>query len=154
MGHVKGESEVILGARAAWLVDHVVGLGAGYYILTSDLPLRNAEGEERVLKMGYGGMEMEWVLWPRSVVHLSLAGHLGLGSVKLRDPIEGSEADPDGDSIFVAEPTLSVEANVTEFARVTVGAGYRFVTGVDIAILTNGDLQAWFGQVALKFGAF
>jgi hypothetical protein len=56
--------------------------------------------------------------------------------------------------VFVIEPSLLAELNVTNFLRLAVGGGYRFATGVELSGLTNADLSGVSVSVNLKFGSF
>jgi hypothetical protein len=46
------------------------------------------------------------------------------------------------------------ELNITNFLRLALGGGYRFVTGVDISGLTNADVSGASLSLNFKFGGF
>ncbi len=154
IGEFHGSNEVFLGGRGGWILDHNLVLGAGLYTMVSDVIVKNLEDLDRVVKFTYGGMELEYVFFTESVVHPTLSALVGLGGIKLRDPVEGSEEDPDSDSVFVFQPALHLVLNLTDFARLTVGGGYRYVSGVDLPVLSNEDATGAFGMVTLKLGMF
>jgi hypothetical protein len=79
------------------------------------------------------------------VYHFTFLTLIGGGSLDL----EGQS-----DGIWAAEPAMNLEINVNSFLRLDFGGGYRFVWDVDVPGLSNGDLSQFFGQIALKFGAF
>ena len=148
------DTEVFLGGRGGWILDHKLVLGAGIYTMVSDVIAQNTEGLDRVVKFTYGGLELEYVFFNNSVVHPTISVLTGLGGIKLRDPVAGSEEDPDSDSVFVLEPGLHLVLNLTDFARFTMGGGYRYVSGVDLAVFSNADAEGAFGMVTLKLGMF
>ncbi len=150
----KGDHETFLGGRGGWILDHKIVLGASLYTMVSDVIVQNTDGLDRVVKFTYGGFEFEYAFFADSVIHPTLSILTGLGGIKLRDPVAGSENDPDSDSVFVLEPTVQLVLNLTDFARLTAGGGYRYVSGVDLTVLSNADAEGGFGMITLKLGMF
>jgi hypothetical protein len=137
------------GARGGWIINHQFVVGAGGYGLTSNICL-DEDGScfLRQIEFGYGGFEFEYIgLWNR-VAHYSLQLLIGGGGVTL--PLRGFPSD----AVFVAEPAARLELNVTKWFRLNLGAGYRFVSGLDLASLENSDLSAFSGVLEFKFGSF
>lgn len=132
------------GGRGAWLLDHVFALGAGGYVMGGGVDVQQADGEGS-LDMWYGGAELEFISGWSQVYHITFLTLVGGGAL-------GLEGESDG--IWTAEPELNLEINVAPYLRVNFGGGYRFVWGVDLPELSNGDLSQFFGQLTLKFGAF
>ncbi len=58
------------------------------------------------------------------------------------------------DLIFVIQPTLGVELNVTRFFRIEAGSSYRYVIGTDLDDMTDDDLRGFGAELTLKFGKF
>lgn len=77
---VNGETAIMGGVRAAWLIDHRVAIGVGGYGLASrhvgDVP---ADSLEQHVEMGYGGLEIGYILRPHAVVHGSALLLIGAG---------------------------------------------------------------------------
>ena len=132
------------GARGAWMIDHVFGLGAGAYVMGGGVDVQRPDGQQS-LDMWYGGAEIEFISGWSQVYHITFLTLIGGGSL-------GLEGESDG--IYAVEPELNLEINVNSFFRLNFGGGYRFIWDVDIPELSNGDLSQFFGQVSLKFGAF
>jgi hypothetical protein len=144
---VNDQFAAFAGARGGWIINHQFVVGAGGYGLASTICL-DEDGScfLRQIEFGYGGFEFEYIgLWNR-VAHYSLQLLIGGGGVTLL----GFSAD----GVFVAEPAARLELNVTKWFRVNVGAGYRFVSGLDLASLENSDLSAFAGVLEFKFGSF
>jgi len=57
-------------------------------------------------------------------------------------------------TVFVFEPGINAELNVTSFFRINAGISYRIVTGIDLYGLRNGDLGGPSGNLVFKFGKF
>ena len=76
------------------------------------------------LSMGYGGGLLRYMLSPQSRIHAGvslLAGAAGLGSVPKGTREAKAEVSP------VADADVLLETNLTQFLRMSVGCGYRFV---------------------------
>lgn len=141
-------------------------LGAG---LTNDVHGRGATpASRRVLAFGYGGFYGEYVINPESPVHFSAYTLVGAGGLDYSGPIEEPEPavakvggidadfgiDPTTDAFFIAEPGISVEANVIENIRVSAGAGYRVVYGVATDGVSNGTISGPVATLMVRVGVF
>jgi len=87
------------------------------------------------------------------VVHGSVGTLVGAGGIsyqRFRPHME----DVESTSVFVLDPVVAVEVNVTTFLRVALQSGYRVVRGVDLATLDNGDASGFTLGAAVKFGGF
>jgi hypothetical protein len=58
------------------------------------------------------------------------------------------------ETFFVVEPEVAVEANMTNFMRIALGASYRYVTGVQQPGLSTATLSSPAASLAFKFGVF
>jgi len=52
------------------------------------------------------------------------------------------------------EPGATLDLNVTPWLRFSVGASYRFISGVDSPVSTNADLSAPAAVAMMRFGKF
>ena len=150
---MQGDFAVLLGGRAGWIINRTLVLGGGGYGVVSDLwtDVYDQYNRPGKLQMGYGGFDMEVLLRSDDLVHLTLQGLIGGGGVTYRfDPVHPTSWD----AVFVAEPGVNLELNVTHFMRVSVGGSYRFVQDVDLVGVTNQDLSNWAGTLLFKFGVF
>jgi len=146
---------VLVGGRGGWIINgsFVVG-GGGYGLANLDNfeHVTNASGDRGRLSMGYGGLELTYVLRPDELVHLSLGVLIGAGGV-VWNPL-GQSGKQEDDPFFITEPELDVVLNVTTFMRAGFGVSYRFVRGVELLDLRDGDVSGLGGVVALQFGSF
>lgn len=146
---------VLVGGRGGWIINGSFVIGGGGYGLANVDDFEHVEGpggRAGRLEMGYGGLELTYVLRPDELVHLSLGALIGAGGVVWNPRgLVGAQVD---DSFFVTEPELAVVLNVTTFFRVGLGASYRFVRGVELFELRDGDIAGLAGVLALKFGSF
>jgi hypothetical protein len=166
MTQIADEFGVIVGARGGWIIDHSLIVGGGVYgMATHNMELDTEEigGDpdlEYHLEMGYAGFELEYLMQPHRLVHASLHALIGGGGVAyLEGGPDGHWNDEDvdvlsSDGFFIAEPGMNLELNVARPFRVALGAGYRFVSDVDLPGLADDDLSGFTTTVALKFGSF
>ncbi len=149
---------VLVGGRGGWIINHQLIIGGGGYGLVQNNIDRRVVGpyESTFLTTGYGGFMMEYDLNPHKLVHGSLIMLIGGGG--LNRAIEGPDywrtVDGTGDGFFVFEPEINFTLNVTSFMRLSTGASYRFISGVELNGLSNNDLAGPAGTLALRFGKF
>ncbi len=138
------EFALFVGGRGGWIINHTFVLGAGGYGLVNDIDT-NGDGV-RDLELGYGGFELEYINSSEDLIHFTaylLIGGGGLSGVAVNE-----------EAVFVLEPALNGELNVTDYFRFHAGAGYRWVSGVDNPGIEGSDLSSFYAQVTLKFGTF
>ncbi|MCX6305490.1 MAG: hypothetical protein NT040_11030 [Bacteroidetes bacterium] len=115
------------------------------------------------LEGGYGGLLLEYTLFPKSTVHVTFPVLIGAGSASYTTGKEYSEWNEDNgnchntldtDAFFVFEPGVRAEVNILKFMRLNAGISYRYAGGLEL-IHTSGDLMNNFtATVGLKFGKF
>ena len=158
------------GISAGMVIDHnfTIGLtGNGwvnrenmYYPEVTDTTGAYLEG-------GYGGLLLEYTLFPKSTVHVTfplLIGGGGASYVTDKEYVEWDEDEwdewddcnkvLDTDGFFVIEPGVRAEVNILKFMRLNAGISYRYAAGLEM-INTSKDLMNNFtATVGLKFGKF
>ena len=159
-----GQDALLVGGRGGWIIGSALWIGgAGYglvnrvesLLLDQDTEIDSA----RYLGLGYGGLELGFIVASDRLVHLTGQVLIGAGGAvhTKRDGWDDFEIDPDneeGDSFFILEPAVDVEVNITTFFRICLGASYRWVTGIEINEFTNKDISGFSGVLTLKFGRF
>lgn len=174
LSRVDGEYASFVGGKAAWIIDHGFYLGFGGYGManqnihveddTSYMADPGLYEEQPRLAFGYGGLLLGYVIGSDRLVHATVSTLVGAGGVSkdyreqdahmYDDDDEENWDSGDGSGVFVLDPTLAVEFNVTEWFRPTIGVGYRYVSGSDIQGIRDRDLSGFTVSAALKFGAF
>ncbi|HEX2926101.1 MAG TPA: hypothetical protein VHP38_07580 [Ruminiclostridium sp.] len=159
---IKGNFGVLVGGYGGWLINHQFLIGGGGFGLTNDiLANENVEGalgfiNRPKLDFGYGGLIMEYYQNPMKLFHWSVSLLIGGGGISYRegDFMEHSWRDIKPDAFFVLEPAVSGELNVAKYFKIGLGAGYRFISGVNMYGIGNTDLGNFSINLALKFGKF
>jgi len=164
---LNNQSAFILGARGGWVVNHSFIIGGGMYGLVGNVSVDTKIGDiiykdSDYLRFGYGGLELEYIFAPMNVVHVSIYTLLGVGGASYRnydDNYFGEDEYYSNHSmmrnpVFVAEPAVNMEVNITELFRVDLGVSYRYVSNVDYQMITAEDLRGISGILTFKFGKF
>ena len=151
----------MLGLRTAWVIDRSVGIGLDIY---GFIPSTTYSGIDSVYSTrvvgGYGGFNIEPILFSNKVVHVTFPVSTGAGWMGYL--IDWEEVDyeyeerdlVDHDVFWYVEPGMSLELNVTRFFRVNLGASYRFTEDFDLVNTRANAFSDWNYNLTLKFGRF
>jgi hypothetical protein len=139
-----------------------LSIGGGMYGMMSDVPVpaTAAAGTARHLRFRYGGLELEYLLFPNDVLQLSAVTLLGAGQVGFDDEDHsggfgfGHMWGGGGSTLLVVEPGVNLTLNVAPFVRLGFGTGYRFVDGARSEGLRDVELSGWSGQLVVKLGHY
>ena len=150
-----GSNVLLVGGRGAWLIDRRFAVGAAVNGL---IPTRSAfpvgTDERYDLRLGYGGLWLEYVFTPHRVLHSTVGLLLGGGWLNRRSGRFAGEETLGVDALLALEPSVTTELNVTGFFRIGAGVSYRHLGGVDLEGLESRDLSAFAWTLFLKFGSF
>jgi hypothetical protein len=148
---VKNKFSYMVGGGGAWIINHRITIGGMGFGLVSDLET-TVGGNTHDIDMNYGGFDGGYVFFPDSVVHFTIHGTIGWGSVSSTDVVADTT---ESDEFFVIEPNVDAELNVLTWVRVCAGVSYRYVSGVTgVSGVNDSDLSGFGGTIFVKFGAF
>ena len=114
---------------------------------------------------GYGGVLLEYTLFPKSVVHLTFPVMIGGGGAAFIEDWNYEKWDQnygnsnhdlkvfDNDFFFVVEPGVRAEVSLLPFMRLNAGVSYRFTSGFEMKIPSD-KLNGFNINVGIKFGKF
>lgn len=149
------ETGTFLGGGAGVLLDRRVMIGGDLSFLADDLPYVTADGEDRFIEYTSLYLRMGYIFFPEVIVHPVFTVDTGMGWIRLRNPDRAvDELDPDSDTIFQVQPVLHLMVNLTRNARLSVGGGFRWVSGVDTGEFRDADAEGMFGELMVSFGGF
>ena len=167
---INGQDAVLVGGRGGWVINHTFVIGGGGYGLVSDVrPTVPGFFNQDKLMLGYGGLELEFILQSDRVVHLAVPVLIGAGAVGYRTGYWGDDFDLNlgidnrFDTFFIIEPGVDLELNVASFFRINAGISYRHVAGVGVPtditgtqrpLTSNSELRGVSWMIGLKFGSF
>ena len=166
-----GESAVLVGGQGGWIIDHTFVLGLGGFGLATDhhpmsvpTDLSYTRNELRT-EFGYGGVMLSYIGMSDQLLHPTFDVLIGGGDIRgNRHDSDWSEFEDNewedhhwhSDGFFVVEPTVNAELNIVNFMRLNLGAGYRFISGVEAENwgFSNDDVDGFSASAMLKFGKF
>ena len=159
---INDEDAWIVGGRAAWIIDHGFALGVGGFGLANDIPLDDqwVNDEKMSLIVGYGGILLEPIFWAKAPVHLCMPILVAGGAVSMAPSSYWTEDYDWGaeyyhnDIIFVFEPGLELELNLTKFMRLSGGVSYRVTSEIELPGMDDDILNGLSSTFSLKFGKF
>lgn len=168
VSQIAGETGLLVGGYGGWLIGHRLMIGGGGYGLVTNIRAEAAaedayspSGEKLYLEFGYGGVMLEYIIAPSKLLHFNVQTLIGAGSAGYREDWYDDSWDWHGnyrdrhEIVFVLEPAVHAELNLTTWFRVAGGVSYRYVNGIDELIaLENSDFGGLSGNIAFKFGAF
>lgn len=112
----------------------------------------DASPDSRDVELGlrHGGFWLGGDIWRREVIHLTIDSKLGWGKVRWI----GSDDFIEDDRIFVFAPQLGAEFNFTNFLKVALTGGYRFVAGASLTGAESTDFNSPVLGLTFKVGYF
>lgn len=156
-GKIANEDALIMGATLAYIANRSFEIGGsvqGIYSSNSSLGMY----ENNVALGGiYGGFHLAPVFFSNKPVHFTIPVLIGGGTVGYYDykTFENLDIeDYDWDVMFVIEPGINVEFNISRIFRIFANAKYRFTGDVDINNLESDAFQGWSGGLGFKIGKF
>jgi hypothetical protein len=164
---VAGQLGTSIGGYGGWFFNKSLMIGGGGFSLTSNNQrlLHTATGS-RVLQnidFGYGGGMIEYIAFSDKLLHYGANVLIAGGSVELRQQSASAPSLPLGipsvpqvassarSSIFVLEPSIFAEINLSPSVRANLGISYRFVGGFDSSRLNERIRAAFEGLSAADF---
>lgn len=144
---------VTFGGYGAWLIDHTIAIGGGGLGLTNDVKFDETTEGDRFISFGYGGFYIGYLHNSHRLIHFTLETFIGGGEVNLRYQSDNEDL-LDDDRVLVIDPAINAELNLTNFMRVTLGVGYRFVNGVNLEGLNDEDFSSPTVRATIRFGSF
>jgi len=116
------------------------------------------------VEMNYGGFWLGYIIGGSKPIHPIIHLQTGWGRASLSEDVRDNDDFPFryssssttrySSSIFVLNPVVEVEMNITRFFRLGVGANYRLVYGLDLNGYANNDFAGPGGFLSFKFGWF
>jgi hypothetical protein len=157
---INNEFALLMGVRGGWIINHTFSLGlAGYGLVNNVHALVQGPVGERFVNVGYGGLDLEFILDSDRLVHISFHSLIGAGGLGFRrawdeDWNEGPFAAQHYNAFFIAEPAVNVDLNVTSWFRLSAGMSFRLISGVESSASSNHNLKGPSGMLTLRFGSF
>lgn len=148
IGSINGEVGSDVGGGGAVILDNVF---IGGYGLGSDYPEITIDDELYNIRYKHGGFWLGYTSRTHKVAHLYSSVKIGWGRAQLRQEKETLYTD----RMFVMIPQLGVELNLTDFFKIALTGGYRWVNGINrLPSLESADFSSPVGMITFRFGGF
>lgn len=89
------------------------------------------------LRFNQMGVWLGYIYKSNKPVHFGINSKFGWGRLRWKSDDDNEPPEKLKDNVFVITPKFEVEFNLTPWSKMVVGAGYRFVTGINETYLTN-----------------
>jgi hypothetical protein len=162
-----GKDVWMAGLSAGLIIDHnfTIGITGRSWCNRDEVYFPNAKDTTGAyLEGGYGGLLLEYTLFPKSVVHVTFPVMIGAGGLTYTSRYQYTEWDEDewdthykslgSDAFFIVEPGIMAEVTIFKFMRLDAGVGYRYTAGLDLINTPDNLLNNFTAAVGLKFGKF
>jgi hypothetical protein len=144
------------GGRGAIEINNRYTIGGGGYGIANSIDITDSSADtSRLLKMGYGGIELGYIFIQRKKVNIGalllIAGGAAFWQNKPKN--KGEKLFDDDFNIFpVLEPSLYSEIALTRFMRLHTGISYRYVHHAHLDYISDQNIRCFSWYVGLLFG--
>jgi hypothetical protein len=131
---ITDEFAVTVGGGGAALFNNKFFIGGYGEGLSTEHYLRDLQNYNQMqLTFGHGGLWLGYIHNPHQLVHWNVNTKIGWGGVGLAYPgfVMDNSSMIMTDVVFVLSPQLEMEVNLFPWMKFTLGAGYRWVNGVN-----------------------
>lgn len=156
-----GETVLVPGLQAAWIINRSVALGIAGYGLVPTVVRDDINPNTRVRPLsGYGGLLVEPIILSNNLVHLTIPMVFGAGWFGYVEDWSSNNNDFFSDDlieeqiIWVIEPGIGLEFNVAPFFRLHAGYSYRATQNLELENTSGAAFRGSNYALTLKFGRF
>ena len=156
------------GITLGWVIDHnfTIGLTGNAFSNKNGLFYDHVtDTTGAYLEGGYGGLLLEYTLFPHSVIHVTFPLIIGGGSASYIAENKSFKKDGDGkhnwdhktldsDEYLVIEPGVKAEINLCKFLRFDAGITYRYVGDLRLLNTSNDMMNNFSVTAGFKIGKF
>lgn len=169
-GYTKFDSKDVwlAGLSVGAIINHnfTIGLTGRSWIKSEQLYYNNvSDTTGAYLEGGYGGLLLEYTLFPKALVHVTFPVMIGAGGASYVTKEEYYTDDNnnnwdkhhrklDSQAFFVIEPGVRAEMNVFKFMRLNAGISYRYAPNFHLMNTSSDLMNSFTGTIGLKFGKF
>jgi hypothetical protein len=151
-GSINGEVGADVGGGGALVMSPLFiggyGMGTSYPVHTVTTGEKPGDYD---IKFGHGGLWLGVAPNSHKLIHFYGSTKIGWGKARLRQDKESVFTD----RVFVLTPELGVEINLTEWLKMGLTGGYRWVNGVThLPELANEDFSSPIGILTFRIGGF
>jgi hypothetical protein len=134
---ISNRGTLISGGKFGLVINKSIVLGGGFYGLLSGIKTNFIDvpsGQHIIMNMNYGGLDLEYILFPCSIMHVSLEILLAGGGLYFAVPDKSVPHNSYSKyDLLVYEPSLNIEFNASSWLHIDGNVSYRIITSYDYA---------------------
>ena len=156
--YINSDWGIVIGGKGGFIINRQFAFGGiGKALVSNNNFLGdNLNGNENAsldLRFGAGGFFVEYIFKLESPIHFSIPVNFMAGGITIEDAtFEGAEIESSG--IFIIEPGINLEFNVSNAFIPAISISYRQVFGSSLVNLSNEDISGVNIGLIFKFGKF
>lgn len=152
---IDGDVTSMTGGGGAVILNNQFYIGGYGLGIADDKRVTDQTGTEFQMDFSHGGLFLGYVVLPNEIVHLDIGTKVGWGQISFNEsgavPGPGQQIE---DNVFVVNPTVSAEINMTTWFKFNAGLGFQFANGVDNFYYQSNDFNGLTYNLSLLFGWF
>jgi hypothetical protein len=139
---VNNQFSVMTGGRGSATFNHRYTIGGGGWGMTKGVGVEsNTEGTYNFVKMGYGGIDFGYLVFPGEKFNLGTKLLIAGGAV-LKETVP--ESKDNGFKMFpVLEPTIYYQISLNRLFRFEMGASYRIIWDTNLPYISDRNLSGF-----------
>lgn len=150
---------ILVGGRGGWILNHCFVIGGAGGGLANRVNIETyGPDSSRYAEFGYGGLFIAYVFAHDRLVHPAISVLIGAGGAGTRThgPYDGEDMRDMrwSDPVFVLQPGVHVELNVSRHFVLSAAIEYRYVSGISDPALSTAEFNGVSAQLAFQFGKF
>jgi hypothetical protein len=145
---VNKQSTIMSGGRGSATFNNRYTFGGGGWGMPKGIEIESNEaGTYDFVKMGYGGLEFGYIIFPGEKLTFGSNALIAGGAI-FKESVP--ESDDEGFKMFpVLEPGLYGQISLGTMLRFEVGASYRYVTGTNLSYISDQNLSGFSVHIGL-----
>ncbi len=153
---IAGKLALITGVKGGWIINKRFILGAGYYVLSSNVSSDFTDTEYNknlLIDLNYGGLEFEYLLLYDSKYNMTINMLLAGGGLNFY--LNDISKKFSYRNLLVWEPQVNFEIEILNWLHADAGVSYRLVSPYkDVYNISGDDLQGLNVILTLKLGKY
>jgi hypothetical protein len=143
---------IMIGGRGSATFNNRYTIGGGGWGMTKGIELvSDVEGSYNFVKMGYGGIDFGYLIYPGEKLILGTKLLVAGGAV-IKETVP--EANNNDFKMFpLLEPTVYYQIALGKMFRFEMGGGYRYIWGTNLPYISDENLSGFSCYVGFLVGA-
>jgi hypothetical protein len=149
---VNKQSTIMSGGRGSATFNNRYTFGGGGWGMPKGIEIESNEpGTYDFVKMGYGGLEFGYVIFPGEKLTFGTSALIAGGAI-FKESVP--ESDDKGFKMFpVLEPAIYGQISLGTMLRFEAGTSYRYVTGTNLSYISDQNLSGFSIHIGLLIKA-